>query len=241
MKGGSILAYQAVFKRYEMKYLLTLEQKDRLLEAMAPYMALDKYGITVIRNVYLDTPDYRLIRRSLEKPIYKEKLRLRSYRQAGPESPIFVELKKKYKGVVYKRRLSLAQEEAVQWVTGRQQRSDSQIAREIQWFLGYYRDLRPAMFLSYEREAYYCRDGGDLRITFDDRILARTDRLSLEEEPGGTSLLESGTVLMEVKTAGGLPLWLTEALSRERIFKTSFSKYGKAYLEIIKGEREYVG
>ena len=235
------MAYQAVFKRYEMKYLLTLAQKERLLEAMAPYMALDKYGKTVIRNVYLDTPDYRLIRRSLEKPIYKEKLRLRSYRQAGPESPIFVELKKKYKGVVYKRRLSLAQEEAVQWVTGRQQRSDSQIAREIQWFLGYYRDLRPAMFLSYEREAYYCRDGGDLRITFDDRILARTDRLSLEEEPGGTSLLESGTVLMEVKTAGGLPLWLTEALSRERIFKTSFSKYGKAYLEIIKGEREYVG
>ena len=91
------MAYQAVFKRYEIKYLLSLAQKERILEAMAPYMALDKYGRTVIRNVYLDTPDYRLIRRSLEKPVYKEKLRLRSYRQAGPESPIFVELKKKYK------------------------------------------------------------------------------------------------------------------------------------------------
>lgn len=235
------MAYQAVFKRYEIKYLLSLAQKERILEAMAPYMALDKYGRTVIRNVYLDTPDYRLIRRSLEKPVYKEKLRLRSYRQAGPESPIFVELKKKYKGVVYKRRLSLAEGEAVQWVTGQQQRTDSQIAREIQWFLGYYRDLRPAVFLSYEREAYYCRDGGDLRITFDDRILARTDRLSLEEAPGGKSLLEPGTVLMEVKTAGGLPLWLTAALTRERIFKTSFSKYGKAYTDMVKGDKTNVG
>ena len=235
------MAYQAVFKRYEIKYLLSLEQKERILEAMAPYMALDKYGRAVIRNVYLDTPDYRLIRRSLEKPVYKEKLRLRSYRQAGPESPIFVELKKKYKGVVYKRRLSLAEGEAVQWVTGQQQRTDSQIAREIQWFLGFYKDLRPTVFLSYEREAYHCRDGGDLRITFDDRILARTDRLSLEEEPGGTSLLEPGMVLMEVKTSGGLPLWLTEVLTRERIFKTSFSKYGRAYVEMIKGDKANVG
>lgn len=237
------MAYQAVFKRYEMKYLLTLEQKERLLEAMAPYMALDQYGRTVIRNVYLDTPDYRLIRRSLEKPVYKEKLRLRSYRQAAPGSQVFVELKKKYKGVVYKRRLSLEETEAVRWLSGESRHTDSQIAREIDWFVGFYRDLAPRVFLSYEREAYYCRQGGDLRITFDDNILARQHRLSLEEPPGGTPLLEPGRVLMEVKTAGGLPLWLTGILTRERIFKTSFSKYGRAYAAMIypnnKGDYQY--
>lgn len=237
------MAYQAVFKRYEMKYLLTLEQKARVLTAMAPYMALDKYGRTVIRNVYLDTPDFRLIRRSLEKPLYKEKIRIRSYRQASPESQVFVELKKKYKGVVYKRRLSMEEGRAVRWVEGEFRKTDSQIAREIDWFLSCYPGLAPRVFLSYEREAYFCRQGGDLRITFDDNILAREDRLSLEEPPGGRALLEPGTVLMEVKTAGGLPLWLTAVLTEERIFKTSFSKYGKAYSEMIypqnKGDFSY--
>ena len=238
------VAYQAVFKRYEIKYLLTPEQKQRLLEAMASYMSLDKYGRTVIRNVYLDTPNYRLIRKSLEKPVYKEKLRLRSYRQVGGTDTVYVELKKKYKGVVYKRRILLPEEAATAWMDGKTQHVESQIAREIQYFLGFYQGLAPRVYLSYEREAYYCRDGGDLRITFDDHILARQDRLSLQEPPGGTALLEEGMVLMEVKTAGGLPLWLTEALTRERIFKTSFSKYGKAYTEMIypknKGDYQYV-
>ena len=126
------VAYQAVFKRYEIKYLLTPEQKQRLLEAMASYMSLDKYGRTVIRNVYLDTPNYRLIRKSLEKPVYKEKLRLRSYRQVGGTDTVYVELKKKYKGVVYKRRILLPEEAATAWMDGKTQHVESQIAREIQ-------------------------------------------------------------------------------------------------------------
>ena len=97
------MAYQSVFQRYEIKYILTRPQKERIVATMAPYMALDSYGRTTIRNVYFDTPDYRLIRRSIEKPVYKEKLRLRSYQQVRPGDPVFVELKKKYKKVVYKR------------------------------------------------------------------------------------------------------------------------------------------
>ena len=108
--------YQAVFKRYELKYILTKEQKQIMLSAIEPYMEMDKYGRTTIRNIYFDTDTYRLIRRSIEKPEYKEKLRIRSYSRATPDSDVFVELKKKYKKVVYKRRLSLPESKAIEWV-----------------------------------------------------------------------------------------------------------------------------
>ena len=112
------MAFQTVFKRYELKYMLTYEQKEKILEAMAPYMKLDKYGRTTIRNIYFDTDDYRLIRRSIEKPAYKEKLRIRSYSQATEESTVFAELKKKYEKVVYKRRLPLCEKDAMAWISG---------------------------------------------------------------------------------------------------------------------------
>lgn len=227
------MAYQAVFKRYEMKYLLTLEQKQRVLDAMAPYMKLDKYGRTVIRNIYFDTENYRLIRRSIEKPAYKEKLRIRSYRQANPGEPVFVELKKKYKGVVYKRRLSMPEQAAMDWLGGDGNVEDSQIAREIDYFKNFYQGLRPTVFLSYEREAYYSLDGSDFRVTFDDHILCRQDGLSLSAEPGGRSISEEDKVLMEIKTSGGIPLWMTAVLTKEKIFKTSFSKYGTAYQTLL--------
>lgn len=228
------MAYQAVFKRYEIKYMLTLEQKERLLRLMQPYMALDQYGRTTIRNIYFDTDSYRLIRHSIEKPAYKEKLRVRSYDRAGPDSPVFVELKKKYRDVVYKRRLSMPEKQAMNWVAGAvQSPEDTQISREIDYFISYYQSLHPTVFLSYEREAYYCRAGSDFRVTFDDTILCRQDALSLETPVGGEPLLEEGKVLMEVKTSGGIPLWMTHALTREHIYKTSFSKYGTAYERLI--------
>lgn len=228
------MAYQAVFKRYELKYMLTLEQKNILLQAMEPYMALDQYGRDTIRNLYFDTPDYRLIRHSIEKPVYKEKLRLRSYRQAQADSSIYVELKKKYKSVVYKRRLSMPEREAMAWLLSEcPQGPDSQIGREIDYFLHFYQSLRPMIYLSYEREAFYSRDGSDFRVTFDDHIFCREDRLSLCESADGIPILPEGQVLMEIKTSGGIPLWMTHALTRERIFKTSFSKYGTAYRNII--------
>ena len=236
------MGYQNVFKRYEIKYLLEDAQKQRLLAAMEPYMALDKYGRTTIRNVYFDTDNYRLIRRSLERPAYKEKLRLRSYRQAAPEEPVFVELKKEYNGVVYKRRLAMQEEQAAGWLGGGPDPTESQIAREIDYFLQYYGTLQPRVFLSYEREAYFCRSGGDFRITFDENILCRQDALSLSADTGGVPILETGKTLMEIKTTGGIPLWLTQVLTQERIFKTSYSKYGRAYQTMIaNGGYEYAG
>ena len=128
------MAYQAVFKRYELKYLLTQTQKEAILQVMAPYMALDQYGRTTIRNIYFDTENYRLIRRSIEKPVYKEKLRIRSYRKTEKKDKVFVELKKKYDGVVYKRRISLPQQAAMDWICNGIDVPDSQIGREVDVF-----------------------------------------------------------------------------------------------------------
>lgn len=228
------MAYQAIFKRYELKYMLTLQQKEVILEAMKPYMALDEYGRTTIRNIYYDTDNYRLVRRSIEKPVYKEKLRVRSYRQVAPEEKVFVELKKKHQSIVYKRRLLLPQGQAERWLEGVQwEGAPSQIQAEIDYFLNYYETLHPVLFLSYEREAYYSMDGGDFRVTFDDTILCRQEDLSLTAEVGGVPVLQEGLVLMEIKCSGGIPLWMTRVLSAEKIYKTSFSKYGTAYEKII--------
>ena len=228
------MAHQTVFKRYELKYMLTLEQKEKILAAMSPYMALDKYGRTTIRNIYFDTDSYRIIRRSIEKPAYKEKLRIRSYSQATSDSTVFVELKKKYEKVVYKRRIALSEADATAWVCReRACPRNAQISREIDYFIDFYGKLRPMVFLSYEREAYYDKDGGDFRVTFDDRILCRQTDVSLCSPVYGEPILPEGKVLMELKCSGGIPLWMVEVLSRERIYKTSFSKYGTAYSTLI--------
>ena len=228
------MAYQTVFKRYELKYMLTSEQKSMLLRVIDPYMALDKYGRTTIRNIYFDTPDYRLIRNSIERPVYKEKLRIRSYGKAQPNSTVFVELKKKYKHIVYKRRLPMLERDAMEWLADCNAKgSDTQISAEIEYFMRYYQNLHPQVFLSYEREAFYCKDTGDFRITFDDNILFRTHDISLCSDAYGTPLLSEGKILMELKCSGGLPLWMTSFLSEEGLYKTSFSKYGTAYRNYI--------
>ena len=225
---------QAVFKRYELKYMLTKEQYLRIMDGIQPYMALDKYGRVTIRNLYFDTDTYILIRRSIEKPVYKEKLRIRSYARITGDDEVFVELKKKYKKVVYKRRVKMKEEGAMKWLCGNEEPEDkTQIMKEIEYFKEFYKRIEPKVFLSYEREAFYAKDGRDFRITFDENILCREDKLSLREEVSGEKLLPDGMVLMELKCPGGIPMWMTEILSKEKIYKTSFSKYGTAYRTII--------
>ncbi len=232
---------QMTFKRYELKFMLTQSQKQALLQVMEPYMALDQYGRTTIQNLYYDTDSFRLVRRSMERPEYKEKLRVRSYGTAREGGRVFVELKKKYDHVVYKRRLTLPEPDAMAWLAGDKSAApDSQIGREIDYFCTFYRDLRPQVFLSYEREAYFERGGGDFRVTFDENILTRRAALSLKTSPWGTPLLPHGTVLMELKTPGGIPLWMTRFLTENHIYKTSFSKYGTAYQNVIFPQQEGV-
>lgn len=233
------MAYQATFQRFEIKYLLNRQDKIKILQAMEPHMRLDTYGRTTIRNIYFDTDNYRLIRRSLEKPAYKEKLRLRSYQAAGPQDPVFVELKKKYQSVVYKRRMTLPLEQAVEsFAQGTPLPALSQIGEEIDYFRRFYQTLRPAVFLSYEREAFFPLEGGDFRVTFDENILYRRQDLSLGSGVYGIPLLEEGQTLMEIKTSDAIPLWMSRILNQRHLYKTSFSKYGAAYCHMTAGNRQ---
>lgn len=234
------MANQMVFKRYEMKYLMDRRQRDAVLRAMEPYMSMDRYGHSSIRSIYYDTPDFRLIRTSLEKPVYKEKLRVRSYGPAGSGDPVFVELKKKYRNVVCKRRISLPLAQAEACLDGRMRMPESQIGREIAYVLEFYRELEPSVFLSYEREAFYDQSGSDFRVTFDENIRYRQTELTLDSDAWGKPILQPDRVLMELKTSGGLPLWMAHFLSRQKIFKTPFSKYGTAYRDIYMTEQKGV-
>lgn len=230
---------QTTFKRYELKYMLTRAQANDLLRAMEGHLRLDQYGHSTIRNIYFDTDSFRLVRRSIEKPLYKEKLRVRSYQRAGENTPVFVELKKKFDSVVYKRRLVLPHRAAMDALeSGAPLPADSQIGREIAAFREFYGpSLLPAMLLTYEREAYYPVDGTDFRLTLDENILWRMDDMDLGALIGGSAVIGPDRVLMELKTPGGIPLWMTRFLSRNKIYQTSFSKYGAAYQQWLTEER----
>lgn len=278
---------QKIFKRHEVKFRMTREQQEKLKEMLAEHMVMDEHGKSTVLSLYYDTPDHLLIRRSIEKPLYKEKLRLRSYGLAEPDSKVFLELKKKYNSVVYKRRICTTEGEAGLIMAPRQtgapqdagaarepadnrsrglvdikgrgladnksrnltnpaadgsrargilQRSGraAQITREIEFARDRYRNLAPACLISYDREAWYGKQSHDLRVTFDSNILWRNTALDLHTGIFGQPILGEDEVLMEVKTAEGIPLWLTSFLSREHIYKTSFSKYGKAYAAMLR-------
>lgn len=229
------MAFTEIFERQEYKYMMTKNQKQKMLECIKKHgMNIDCYGRTTIRNIYYDTDSYRLIRRSIESPVYKEKLRVRSYERSNDNSTVFVELKKKYDHIVYKRRIPLTNKQAEDWLSGRTERPvDTQIAREIDYFLTFYKTLRPALFLSYEREAYYNQNSSNLRITFDENILSRQTDMSLKVEAFGNNVLSPELTLMEIKCSGAIPNWLSKALSKNNLYKTSFSKYGNAYQNTI--------
>lgn len=229
-----------VFARTELKYRLTAAQDRFLREALATYVEPDQYGESTICNIYYDTPDFRLIRKSIEKPVYKEKLRLRSYGPAGPDDNTFLELKKKHKGIVYKRRICLSERDAMNYLNGTSPLPEqSQIAKELDWFLAFYGNLQPAVYLDYDRTAYYSKDDPDLRITFDRNIHFRTDDLSLSSLPGGRFVIKPGESILEIKADGAMPLWLTALLTQANAQRTSFSKYGTAYnLLLTEGDRQ---
>lgn len=234
---------QIIFQRYEFKYLMDTRQLQAVLAAMAPHMVQDEYSHSSIRNLYLDTPDFRLIRRSLEKPVYKEKLRIRSYGRAGASEKVFVELKKKYRSVVYKRRISMPQDQALGCVAGTELWPENQIGAELAYAADFYKTLRPAVFLSYERDSYRGTEDADFRVTFDREIRYRREELTLNSDTWGIPILAPSQVLMELKVAGGLPLLMAHVLSEQGVFKTSFSKYGTAYEDILlrgqRGEQKY--
>lgn len=228
-----VIAVTAKFKRKEQKYLLTKEQREAVERAMAEYMKEDEFGESIIRNVYFDTDTGLLCRRSLEKPLYKEKLRIRSYCQLKEGKKAFLELKKKYKGIVYKRRINIDETEFYEYLDGKRPfPEEGQIAKEIDYFCKMYKTIQPRMYLCYDRCAYFGKDDPDFRVTFDRNIRWRTSGLSLSEEAGGEDLLEEGMSLMEIKAADAMPLWMVKVLTEQKIMRISFSKYGTAYTRL---------
>ncbi|MBQ8357840.1 MAG: polyphosphate polymerase domain-containing protein [Clostridia bacterium] len=231
-----------IFRRIEKKYLLTQAQKQALLRTVSTYFTPDAYGKSTVESLYLDTPDYRLIRTSIDASGYKEKLRLRSYGIPKENDKVFLELKKKYKGVVYKRRVAMTSAQACRYLNAGERPFDSQIMRELDYTMGFYGYPRPAAMISCEREAFFSKENDALRMTFDTGIRYRRTELSLSAGAAGKLLLPSDLTLMEIKTDGAMPLWLSHALDAARIYPTSFSKYGTAYLDfsqntqILKGD-----
>ena len=241
----------SVMKRYELKYLLSKEQLAYFMASISRYMKIDKYGLTSIASIYFDTPDFRLINKSLEKPQFKEKLRLRGYGIVEPGKPTFLEVKRKCEGIVYKRRIALSEDEAFALIVSKEGKEKDQISRELEAFMETYKHLEAKYMIIYDRLAYY-QDNSDLRITIDMNPRYRTYDLNLHTSMDGISLIEEGGAILEVKVQNSVPTWLSEILTKDKIYQTSFSKVGKAHLKEkekinflnikkleTKGERKY--
>ena len=227
-----------VMKRYELKYLVSAEQRAFLEERLRGHMRVDQYGETSIASLYYDTPDFRLIRTSIEKPEFKEKLRLRSYGLATEASPVFLEMKRKAYGIVYKRRVQTTVPLVKKFFDGTGDIcAQGQINTELTYFRDLYRELQPACLIVYDRTAYF-EPEGDLRLTLDRNPRYRMTDLDLCTSMDGLSLLPEGYSVLEIKVQQAMPLWLTAILSEGKIYKTSFSKYGAAYAQQIAQARQ---
>ena len=230
-----------VFNRYEHKYMLDRETFEKVIKILDEHMDMDSHNKDhtpyTISNIYFDTPDDYLIRTSLSKPEYKEKLRLRAYGVPDADTKVFLEIKKKFKGIVNKRRTKLKLSEAYGFVTSGKAPEpkdymNTQVLHELEYFLKIY-NLSPKLYLAYDRIAYFEKDNRDLRISFDMNIRSRRYDLALEKGDYGEKLLPDDVYLMEIKTSLAKPLWLTHMIAELDIKRKSFSKYGTEFKRMI--------
>lgn len=226
-----------IFKRYEKKYLLNKSEYEKLMSVIRERLVPDIHGKNTLCSLYLDTPDFLLIRNSIDAISYKEKLRLRSYGAPGQEETLYFEIKKKYKRVVYKRRVSMTPEMAATYIESGEMPFDSQIMREIDYLMKFYRQPKPNVCILCEREAFFAEENADVRLTFDENLRYRYGFPTLSNINEGIPIIEGDKYILEIKTPGAMPLWLANALSECKIYPTSFSKYAHAYYDIISKER----
>lgn len=235
------------FKRYEKKFLITENQYNKLILKLLDYMNPDKFcqnnNTYKIYNIYYDTENSDVIRHSISKPYYKEKLRLRSYKvPTSLDEKVFLELKKKINGIVSKRRLSLTLGEAYDFLYNYKKPlvtdyMDKQVLNEIEYYLSNIK-VYPTVFISYERNAFFSKDNPDFRVTFDSNVLTRRNNLKLEAGSSGEDVVGKGKYLMEVKILGAIPLWFTKILSELKIYPTHFSKYGNEFMNYCLNNKE---
>ena len=226
-------AAQKNFERKEKKYLLSAGQYDELFGVLKDRLREDEYSRTTVMSLYYDSAAYDLLGRSVDRPMYKEKFRIRSYGVPDDDTAVFAEIKKKFDGVVYKRRIQGRYPEILDVLDGNiLPDRDIQIQKEIIWMKDRY-DLAPAALIGYDRTAYTSPADLGFRLTVDSDIRYRLTDLDLRKGDQGTLLREPGFRIMEIKTAGNMPLWFTQILSEKKIYSGSFSKIGTCYKEVI--------
>lgn len=218
------MCYTETFERVEHKYLLTKQEANQLFELIKDHIVEDVYPRYTLYNIYYDSDDYQMIRKSIEGPQYKEKLRLRSYGEVKDDGFMYLEMKKKYDGIVYKRRIQIP--------SINETSNSSQIKKELQYMKDFY-EAKEKVFIAYDRIAYSAKKESDVRITFDTNIRYRFENLKLTDIYDDNYLLNDDQVLLEVKVMNRYPLWLTHALSALKLTRTSFSKYGTIYAQAI--------
>lgn len=223
-------ALECVFKRHEMKYLLTDEDREQFEREMAGHMVPDAYGDSHISSIYFDTPTGLIARLSIEGNAYKEKLRVRSYGVTNPDTTVFVEIKKKVNGITYKRRVPARADIAMERLCAGSFPGDDQISREINWLVRHYEGLAPSILVTYNRCAYYACDDADFRLTLDRNVrwIDRSD--PVEENPAGGELLGPDRTILEIKTGTAVPMWVIDFLERREIRQTSFSKFERSFV-----------
>ena len=247
-KGVIGMSKEQTFERKEIKYLITDQQYRLLLPTLERFAEVDGYGKTRINNIYYDTPNFQMIRTSLEKPLYKEKLRLRTYGDTESNSAAFIEIKKKYKGIVYKRRVGSTYEKALSYLDGSRSLEESersQVTDEVDELMRFYKGIRPAMVIGYDRIAMAGTKDPEFRVTFDTNITWRVDDLDLIDGSNGQKIIKSWQHLMEIKIPDAFPMELSRRMSELGIFPVSISKYGMGYKifiqEISVNERDGLG
>lgn len=226
-----------IFKRVEKKYLITGEQTEQLLHALDSRAVPDQYGLHTVCNIYFDTENNELIRRSIDKPVYKEKLRLRSYGIPADDSMVFLELKKKWGKTVYKRRVEMPLKAAKDYLDEGiyPDEYDCQILREINYALHFY-PLQPSIYIAYDRQAYTLADDEEVRFTVDRSIRSRLEELDLTLGDHGDELFDEDMRVLELKAPYALPQWFVSQLSELQIYPNAFSKYGSIYKELKNSE-----
>lgn len=227
---------QLVFNRVEQKYKISEKQYKEILKRLPKNIKMDQYGLYTICNIYYDTPNDELIQKSLEKPAYKEKIRVRSYGTPKLDTKVFLEIKKKCNGIVNKRRIQLPLKEVYDYVEkGIKPNQSSQIVNELDYFLQKY-DISKKIFIAYDREAFFDENDDGFRLTFDRNIRSRDEDVRLENGDYGINLLNKGEFIMELKANGAIPMWLVKILSDLKIYPTSFSKYGEIYKNSVSSQ-----
>lgn len=224
---------QQVFRRTEIKYIITEEKYRKLMDLIEPYLVKDKYFKGTNCSVYYDDDNRYLAIHSLEKPFYKEKIRLRSYGVPKLDDTVFLEIKKKYKGIGSKRRIPVKLKDFYHYEkTGELETDHANIKQELDECFDRYH-LKPAMFLAYDRTSYCDKENPTFRVTFDRNVRSRTKDLNLENGDHGSKFFKNGEIVMEVKALDKYPFWFVRALSKLKIYPASFSKYGRVTEKVI--------